>query len=207
MRLYTNPYTRAQYQLPENETYSVYIRRSNGSKRLVFVSKSPEKAFEFFHKFQIYLRDIKYIYANTAGPIKDGKKTPLRLETMRGTDQRPLDRHRLGRPSQEYYKTIDISKIINVPETLINQIKKDLKDLIIPGTTNSKLTRNRLIPMLLAYFSDLDIEQKLQVLHASEKSYISHRHKSGANLEAKTKDLIDEEIISPIESGNEDDLL
>jgi len=195
MRLYTNPYTRAQYQLPENETYSVYIRRSNGNKRLMMTSKSPDKAFEFFHTFRIYLKDTKYIYANTSGELKDGKKTPLKLATIVGTEPRPSDHTRLGAKIELNYKAVVLPAVTNVPETLAKEIKKLTSNQIEPGSINTRLSRNKLIPLLLAYFASLDVDQRHELIEEAEKHHLSHKYKSGANITPKIQDLIDNEII------------
>ena len=167
----------------------------------MMTSKSPDKAFEFFHTFRIYLRDMKYIYANTAGEVKDGKKTPLKLATLTGTEPRPIEHTRLGVKLQVNYKSVVIPAITNVPETLAKEIKKLTTNQLAPGNANIKLSRNRLIPMLLAYFASLDVDQRHELIHEADKHYLSHKYKSGANLTEKIQDLIDTEVIS------EDDLL
>lgn len=182
MKQYTDPISRLTYKFKEEEVISVYLRRSNGKKRLVFSSRSPQKSFTFYHSVKTFMMERKYLTAKV-----DGFEIELMAES--GTDRKPLSPRR-GVKAETNYHYATIPGIPKVPKTMNDALMKLLNAQRVPNSMD-KITRNRLIPMLLSYYVSLSQEERDKLNTKSDEEYIKQKMKSGGNMTAKYSKMME----------------
>jgi hypothetical protein len=174
MKTFTDPTSRIQYTFEEKEVISVYLRRSNGKKRLLFSSLNATKAFDMFHHTAVFKGDMKYLETND-------KEMSRRLLFQKGIDIPPVKLNRAGRKREASYKINALPGISNVPNTLITDLDAVLETQFIPDTSKH-LSRNKLMQMLLAYYVSLKEDDRKQLNKDSHWAYSLQRVKSGGDF-------------------------
>lgn len=172
MKEYIDPVTKIKYKIYDNEILSVYIRRANGPKRLVHSTRNAAKIFELYHRFKVFKGDRKYLESSLDGRIST-------IFNEAGTDIKPPTSR--GRMKDINYKHATIHAIPRVPITLIDELSKLLQAQRVPNTSH-KVTRNNLIPMLLAYFCYISQDEREKIIESGYQSFITHKMKSGGNI-------------------------
>lgn len=180
MKQYYYAPTNLTYNFSETDHICVYIRRSNGKKKILFASLNPQSAFDFYDKFKVFDGDIKYLQIDNGSSFKV-------LLRQSGTGARP--KNYIGVKEEVNFKVGAIPNMPNVPITLLNALKECTPYHSIPNT-HKRVTRNKLICALLSYFVSLDCDQRQKLLEVAFKEYYIHKMKSGGNPVEEIKDIM-----------------
>jgi hypothetical protein len=163
----------------DEEVYTVYIRRSNGLKKIVYTSRSPSKAFHIYHGMKVFKQDRKFLMAKFNGAERQ-------LLAQSGTEVKPKHISHKGVKAVSKIRTSPV--LAHTAVTLLEEISK-----VIKQHTNSKgrtLSRNKLIPILYSYFIDCSIEKRNEILTIGEEIHLKHRYLSGGDNDEHAEKLL-----------------
>jgi hypothetical protein len=180
MRKYFCPIKRTEYLFEENEVLNVYVKRSNGKRKLLNSFTRIQDAFEFFHSFKVFQNDYKYLIAVSP-------KSELKILIQRGEGERN-DLHK-GRYFSDRYARGIIPQVMDVPCSLLEGVKTILDKTVNPHTYK-KVSRNSLIPMLLSYFASLTEDEVKSFIHREYINLLNYKIKSGADLYPEVEKLM-----------------
>lgn len=162
----------------KGDTFRVYLRKSNGRKKLTLITKDAALAASHYVSYKVFLNDTKYIEATGL----DGKTKTL-VKT-RGIGPQPNYTSK-GRPPRPNFKTLHINRIEHLPETLVDKLNNDLPD---------RRTKTEVLGILLSFLFVQDDAEEF--FRENEKHYLKHKYDSGLiNSEEIAKVLIDGELL------------
>jgi hypothetical protein len=127
-------------EYPPESIFTVYVRRSNCSKRLLYTGKDPAKALSMYYQTRAYIRDRKYLYVNNKKTLMEngtreklhGRSKPYNAKNFQSV---PVMTPRLPVTVVHKLKTLrrmeiqgigfSIAKIINLTLSRVAEMEKD----------------------------------------------------------------------------------
>lgn len=177
---FLDPVSNISFTVEDHEVFTVLIRRSNGPKKIAFTSKSAAKAFDTYHKLKVFKTDRKFIVAKS-------DKVDRILLAESGTEIKPSRLNHKGIKSISKMRSTAV--IMKLPDTLLEETNRVLSLYASPDT-GYKLTRNKLVPLLLAYFCVASHEEIHKILDQSKQEYLKHKYKSGGDNDEEVEKML-----------------
>ena len=170
---YQNERLNLNFDYPEGAIFSVYIRRSNCRKRLIYCGKDIHQAVEVFSYARVYKLDRKYIFAND-------KKIVL----VSGTIEKP-DVSRRAETAKNYE-----SKPVMAPRIPISLFYslRNLRTLEVKG---AMINNALLINLLLARACEMDKTELIKMLETAFDNLTKHQVMSGMNNHEDAKEYLE----------------
>ena len=178
MKEFIDVRTQQIYKYNDKDIFSVYVRRSNGKKKLIHVGLVPQKAFDIYYSFKIFKLDRKYLMIK---PLNNANE--VEILSLAGVDKKP-DR-KCGGSFKANFSRSNLRNISNVPESLRIEFKKKIEGLL--DDEDKLMTINRAIPILMSYFLTLDDDQIESINAIGKKELLRQVILSGGDNTAKIK--------------------
>lgn len=170
-----DPATNKLMDFEANTVFTVYTRRSNCAKKVIYTGKDINKALKIFHNFKVFDRDYKYLM------FLEGGIEHILYRNV-GTGVRPKMQGR--REGMNYLrKRVQIE---SVSLSLWNEFYEQLK--VLKKTRGAKAPPSVVIPHLIAYFCSLTPEQQMEFLNDTYDSVMKHIILSGGDNNKKIQE-------------------
>ena len=174
-----------KFTFEDKAIFSVYVRRNNGKRKLIFASANASKAFDTYHTFKIFKRDRKYL---------EVKMNNEDIEVYSESGKDPRAKSFKGYKTMPNYEKKILQNITNIPVTLHEEFVKTLE--FCKSETNSELSVNKCIPLLIANFCSLAREERDKMIKNSFVLVAKHKVLSGGNNTEEIKRMMQEIIES-----------
>lgn len=168
-------------EFPAKTVFTVYVRRSNCNKKVIYTGTDINKALNIFHSFKVFKKDYKYLMYSELGlehiiyrNVGEGKRPP-----MQGKRER----------SNHLRKRMQIESI---PLSLWQAFETKLTGL--HDIKGKLITPSRVIPKLIAGFCVLEKEQCLDLINDLESEITKHIMLSGGDNTRAIKDYLTKEV-------------
>jgi hypothetical protein len=189
MRAFACPITKEFFEYPNNCEFYVYSRKSNSPKRLIYVGKNVNKAWELYQSIKLFKMDFKYLYFCDIAAYSGEQQL---IKKKSGTDARPLHARSLAKRSSVNYLGKSVGPFRDVPKTLATEMR-------IFCRANS-LGESKLYQILIAELFSYDLTKVREII----KSYESKLHDRKLQ-DATTQEQERIEILGEIEAKKEED--
>jgi hypothetical protein len=148
--------TKFYYEYEEGTYFHVFVRRSNGRKRALYVGKSISKAYEIYRETRVYQLDVKYLYSETVTLKKD------LVLVIREVGKMVREQSRAGKLKiATNYTHVSMGPLRGIPQELYKEVKAFCESAYITNST--------LVQLVLAGFMAFDKEDR--------EKYIKHTSK------------------------------
>ena len=199
---FIDPKTGDSFKLSPDDIFCVSIRRSNGKLKPIYTGKNASKAFQTYHSLKVFKHDRKFLKIKRLNePVE------IEVYAVSGKEEKPKSFK--GYSISPNFKKKTIQNISNVPETCFNQFKTDAE--LFLNENGKPMKMNKLIPLLMANFIDLSMEEKTQLINSAMKVLAKHKILSGGdNTREIEKFLKDNPSVNPNEfspNGLDEELL
>lgn len=157
IKSYTDPTTKCVIEFSKNTTLAIYLKKKSAPRILykTFPSSSAEKAFKEFYDLNIPKGVTKYLYQEHLLGHEIDRHKIIHINGFLEQEET----ENLTRGNIDYAYKRDF-RVDHLPLSLI----ADLLQSCVNDITDLKVTKNKLIQLIIAYYLSLPLDEKNKVL-------------------------------------------
>ena len=166
---------------PTGTVFTVYSRRSNCPKRVLYTGKDIHKALSTFHTFKVFSQDYKYLVYH------DGHLEHIIYRTAGEGKRASYQGRRSG--ANYHKKRVQIESIPLHLWEVFNKAARELTD-----DSGLAMTASSVLPYMMAHFYCLNLEDRQALIKKYDSELMQQIILSGGDNTKKIKEYLTENL-------------